>query len=134
MHTCFKILNFLQSDCRVEDERLRKSSVQVAAKEIDLVGGTAVAGENNGPALVAAGQRRFKNGIGTFFGDTMLNGKPVRVRFIWSQITPTSARWEQAYSADGWKDMGDELGHELPADLVRFGGLSSSSTHSSVKS
>ena len=46
---------------------------------------------------------QFENGIGTFVGDIMLNGKPVRVRFIWSQITPTSARWEQAYSADAGK-------------------------------
>jgi hypothetical protein len=46
---------------------------------------------------------RFENGVGTFFGDTTVNGKPMRVRFIWSQITPASARWEQAYSADAGK-------------------------------
>jgi hypothetical protein len=43
----------------------------------------------------------FKDGIGEFVGDDMVNGKPVRTRVRWSQITPTSARWEQASSADG---------------------------------
>jgi hypothetical protein len=45
----------------------------------------------------------FKDGIGTFYADDMLRGKPIRVRFLWSHITPTSARWEQAFSADGGK-------------------------------
>jgi hypothetical protein len=46
---------------------------------------------------------RFENGIGTFYADYTHDGKPVRVRFIWSQITATSARWEQAYSPDAGK-------------------------------
>jgi len=46
---------------------------------------------------------RFENGVGTFYSDGTLNGKPIRTRFIWSQITPTSARWEQAYSSDAGK-------------------------------
>jgi hypothetical protein len=46
----------------------------------------------------------FHNGVGTFYGDDTLNGKPVRARFIWSDITPTSCHWgEQAYSPDGGK-------------------------------
>ena len=43
---------------------------------------------------------RFTDGVGTFEGDDYLHGKPIRVRFIWSQITPTSAVWEQAFSPD----------------------------------
>ena len=46
---------------------------------------------------------RFENGIGTFLGDTTLNDKPARIRFIWSRLTGESARWEQALSSDGGK-------------------------------
>jgi len=42
-------------------------------------------------------------GIGNFYADDTLRGKPVRVRYTWSQITPNSAHWEQAYSPDGGK-------------------------------
>ena len=38
---------------------------------------------------------RFEKGVGTFYSDGEINGKPVRTRFTWSNITPTSARWEQ---------------------------------------
>ena len=48
-------------------------------------------------------QGRFENGVGTFYGETAINGKPMRVRFVWSQITAASARWEQAYSPDAGK-------------------------------
>jgi hypothetical protein len=36
-------------------------------------------------------QGHFDNGVGTFYGHTTINGKPMRVRFVWSQITATSA-------------------------------------------
>ena len=45
----------------------------------------------------------FKNGVGTFEGDDVNNGKPVRVRYIWSRVTKNSAHWEQAMSPDGGK-------------------------------
>jgi hypothetical protein len=48
-------------------------------------------------------QGHFEHGIGTFYGDTTLGDKPVRVRFIWSDITATSASWQQAYSYDHGK-------------------------------
>lgn len=44
---------------------------------------------------------RFHDGIGEFFGDDVQDGIPVKVIFRWSDMTPTSARWEQAMSADG---------------------------------
>jgi hypothetical protein len=43
----------------------------------------------------------FRNGVGEFSGDDTLNGRPIKVRFRWTDITPTSARWEQAFSPDG---------------------------------
>jgi hypothetical protein len=46
---------------------------------------------------------RFENGVGRFYADDTENGKPIRIRFIWDKITPTSCHWEQAYSPDGGK-------------------------------
>jgi hypothetical protein len=46
---------------------------------------------------------RFTAGVGTFYADGDINGKPARTRFTWSKITKTSARWEQAFSFDGGK-------------------------------
>jgi len=45
-------------------------------------------------------QGRFENGVGTFYSEDTLKGKPIRTRYTWSHITPTSARWEQTYSPD----------------------------------
>jgi hypothetical protein len=44
---------------------------------------------------------RFMGGVGEFYGDEMVDGKPVRCRFIWTRPTADSARWEQAFSDDG---------------------------------
>jgi hypothetical protein len=46
----------------------------------------------------------FRNGVGTFYAnDDIDDGKPVRTRLLWSEITPTSGHWEQAESPDGGK-------------------------------
>lgn len=42
----------------------------------------------------------FTDGVGTFYADEDYRGRPIRVRFTWSHITPRSARWEQAFSTD----------------------------------
>jgi hypothetical protein len=44
---------------------------------------------------------KFENGRGEFFGDDEHAGEPIQVRFTWSEITPTSALWQQAFSPDG---------------------------------
>jgi hypothetical protein len=43
----------------------------------------------------------FVDGVGTFLADDTLNGVPIVVRFLWSDITPMTCRWEQSFSADG---------------------------------
>lgn len=45
----------------------------------------------------------FRNGRGEFIGQDTLNGKTILVRFVISDITPKSCRFEQAFSADGGK-------------------------------
>lgn len=43
----------------------------------------------------------FTDGRGEFYGDDTHDGKDVRVRFVWSDVSATGARWEQAFSLDG---------------------------------
>ncbi|HTU09868.1 MAG TPA: DUF1579 domain-containing protein [Allosphingosinicella sp.] len=43
----------------------------------------------------------FDDGIGRFFADDLYGGRPIRIRFLWSAITGTSAEWRQAFSLDG---------------------------------
>ena len=45
----------------------------------------------------------FKNGRGEFFNQETLNGRAIFVRFVISDITPNSCRFEQAFSDDGGK-------------------------------
>jgi hypothetical protein len=45
----------------------------------------------------------FKDGRGEFYDQEIYKGRAVYVRFIWSEITPNSAHFEQAYSVDGGK-------------------------------
>jgi hypothetical protein len=43
---------------------------------------------------------KFSQGVGIFEGADTLEGKPIRMRFIWSKITLNSAQWEQEFSDD----------------------------------
>jgi hypothetical protein len=45
----------------------------------------------------------FKDGRGEFFDQETFNGRTVLVRNLWSDITPDSCRFEQAFSDDGGK-------------------------------
>lgn len=45
----------------------------------------------------------FKNGRGEFYSQETLNGRAILVRFVISDITPDSCRFEQSFSDDGGK-------------------------------
>lgn len=45
----------------------------------------------------------FKNGRGEFYNQEIFNGRAIFVRFVISDITPDSCRFEQAFSNDGGK-------------------------------
>lgn len=45
----------------------------------------------------------FHDGIGEFYNQEMFDGRSIFVRFLFSDITPTSFRLEQAFSDDGGK-------------------------------
>ncbi len=44
-----------------------------------------------------------KNGRGEFFDQEIYDGRAILVRYIWSDITSNSARFEQSFSIDGGK-------------------------------
>ena len=50
-------------------------------------------------ALPTVGE--FKNGRGEFYNQETFNGRAILVRFVISDITPNSCRFEQAFSNDG---------------------------------
>jgi hypothetical protein len=51
------------------------------------------------PPLVGS----FADGRGEFYSQESFDGRSIFVRFICSDITETSCRWEQAFSPDGGK-------------------------------
>src|SRR6266567_3731877 len=67
------------------------------AETCPIFGGLGNVDTYSAPAFVG----RFVDGHGRFEGDDVIEGRPLRVRFDWKDITPSSARWEQAFSFDG---------------------------------
>lgn len=43
----------------------------------------------------------FEAGVGSFHTDEDFEGRPIRVRFLWTRTGTASPRWEQAFSEDG---------------------------------
>ena len=56
-----------------------------------------------GGALGTPSIGEFKDGRGEFYDQEVLNGRSILVRFVISDITPGSCRFEQAFSDDGGK-------------------------------
>jgi hypothetical protein len=46
---------------------------------------------------------KFKNGRGEFYDQEEFQGKTIFVRYVWFDIRPDSAKFEQAFSTDGGK-------------------------------
>lgn len=46
---------------------------------------------------------RFENGVGTFLADNEIDGKTIKVRFLWTVKGDDAAQWEQAFSPDDGK-------------------------------
>jgi hypothetical protein len=44
---------------------------------------------------------RFQNGQGLFYDHEVLAGRAIFSRYLWTSISDTACRWEQAFSADG---------------------------------
>ena len=58
---------------------------------------------SNGGTLSQPTIGEFKNGRGEFFDQEPLNGRAIYVRFVISDVTPDSCRFEQSFSDDGGK-------------------------------
>src|SRR5579875_123034 len=43
----------------------------------------------------------FRDGVGEFHGDDVYEGRAIRLRFYWTSLSASEARWEQAFSTDG---------------------------------
>ena len=74
--------------------------------------------DSRNPTEIGAPLRgRFVDGVGTLTGDDLLDGRPIKTRSIWSRVTRSSVRWEQAASADG----GASWETNWTADFTRIG-------------
>jgi hypothetical protein len=75
---------------------LRLYNPQTRQWSLNFAGGNS--GEMSPPSVGS-----FKNGRGEFFSNETYNGRAILVRFVISDITPDSCRFEQAFSNDGGK-------------------------------
>jgi hypothetical protein len=57
----------------------------------------------NGGTMAVPTIGEFKNGRGEFYNQETLNGRAILVRFVISEITQNSCRFEQAFSDNGGK-------------------------------
>lgn len=69
------------------------------SRQWSLYWGTSKSGALSLPATVG----EFKDGRGEFYDQEAFNGRMIFVRYLWSNITPNSAHFEQSFSDDGGK-------------------------------
>ncbi len=91
--------------CNVEEHRIKGRNSGVALRCYDrTVKRWAIYWVGDGDGLLGpAVYGGFRGSEGLFEGDDTYEGKPIKVRFLWRKLSPTSARWEQAFSFDGGK-------------------------------
>lgn len=87
-------LNVASGDRRIEGVSLRLYNPQTGQWSINF------ASMRDG-LLTAPLFGGFSGGRGLFYGQDTVDGRTVLVRFVISEVTANSARFEQAYSADG---------------------------------
>ncbi len=85
-----KKLNIKAQTLRLYNPSTRQWSIYL----VDLDNGTL-----DTPPVVGA----FTGKRGEFFHQEMLKGRTILVRYVWLDLSPTSARMEQSYSPDGGK-------------------------------
>lgn len=59
------------------------------------------ASDRTGLSLPPVVGRFGDDGVGTFTGPDVYEGREIVCRYRWSEITAASARWDQAFSVDG---------------------------------
>jgi hypothetical protein len=58
---------------------------------------------------------RWVDGRGVFYGDDVIAGLDVRLRFVWTRQGEASAKWEQSFSYDA----GETWKHNWTMDFTR---------------
>jgi hypothetical protein len=89
--------------CNVEEHRITGRASGVALRCYDPAAKRWAiywVGEGDG-LLGPAVYGRFAGNDGVFESDDSLDGRPVKVRFLWRKLSPNSPRWEQSFSFDG---------------------------------
>ncbi|HEX4370687.1 MAG TPA: hypothetical protein VH019_05030, partial [Rhizomicrobium sp.] len=96
--------NFEQFDVQVPRTHLRFRGQALrmynpASHQWSIYGLDLDKGELGLPPLIG----QFTGKRGEFFDSELRNGRMVQVRYVWSDVTPKSARMEQSFSPDGGK-------------------------------
>lgn len=59
---------------------------------------------------------KFENGVGIFESDEVIEGKALRVRYMWTRVDADNVTWQQAFSFDGgktWKPNWEMAGRRM---------------------
>lgn len=72
--------------------------------------------DNISQELIPQVTGKFKNGVGEFYGEELYKGKSYKMRFLWTDISDNSARWEQAYYNESTQEWETNWIMEFKAD------------------